>query len=92
MVNLVFHSTAAPLKQSVIAIGNFDGVHLGHQKLLSQAKQVADQRQLPLVLVVFEPMPREFFAKNQPQPGLIRLQRLSEKWQCLQNSSVDTFM
>lgn len=90
MVNLVFHSTAAPLKQSVIAIGNFDGVHLGHQKLLSQAKQVADQRQLPLVLVVFEPMPREFFAKNQPQPGLIRLQRLSEKWQCLQNSSVDT--
>ncbi len=48
-------------KHSVIAIGNFDGIHLGHQKVLKQAKQKAKKNKIPLGLISFEPMPVMFF-------------------------------
>ena len=48
-------------KKSVIAIGNFDGIHLGHQKVLKQAKQKAKINKIPLGLISFEPMPVMFF-------------------------------
>ena len=48
-------------KHSVIAIGNFDGIHLGHQKVLKQAKQEAKKNKIPLGLISFEPMPVMFF-------------------------------
>ena len=48
-------------KNSVIAIGNFDGIHLGHQKVLKQAKQKAKINKIPLGLISFEPMPVMFF-------------------------------
>ncbi len=48
-------------KDSVIAIGNFDGIHLGHQKVIAQAKQKAKKNKLPFGLITFEPMPVMFF-------------------------------
>ena len=48
-------------KNSVIAIGNFDGIHLGHQKVISEAKKKARKSKLPLGVVTFEPMPVMFF-------------------------------
>jgi len=48
-------------KDSVIAIGNFDGIHLGHQKVIAQAKQKAKKQKLPFGLITFEPMPIMFF-------------------------------
>ncbi len=48
-------------KSSIIVIGNFDGIHLGHQKVLSQAKQKAKKKKLPFGLITFEPMPVMFF-------------------------------
>ena len=48
-------------KDSVIAIGNFDGIHLGHQKVIAQAKQKAKKKKLPFGLITFEPMPIMFF-------------------------------
>ena len=39
----------------VIAIGNFDGIHLGHQKVIRQAKQKAKKYNLPFGLITFEP-------------------------------------
>jgi len=51
-------------KNSVIAIGNFDGLHLGHQKVLNQAKQKAKKEKLKFGLVTFEPIPTMFFNKN----------------------------
>ena len=48
-------------KNSVIAIGNFDGIHLGHQKVILQAKQKAKKNKLPLGLITFEPVPAMFF-------------------------------
>ena len=41
----------------VIAIGNFDGLHLGHQKVINEARQKAKKFKLPLGVMTFEPMP-----------------------------------
>ena len=46
---------------SVIAIGNFDGLHLGHQKVINQAKNKAKKNKLPLGIITFEPVPVIFF-------------------------------
>jgi len=48
-------------KNSVIVIGNFDGIHSGHQKVIIQAKQRAKKNKLPFGLITFEPMPIMFF-------------------------------
>ena len=49
---------------SVIAIGNFDGLHLGHQKVLNEAKQKAKKKRLPFGIITFEPVPVMFFDKK----------------------------
>ena len=51
-------------KNGVIAIGNFDGVHLGHQKVINEAKQKAKKNRLPLGIISFEPIPVMFFNKQ----------------------------
>jgi len=48
------------------AIGNFDGVHIGHQAVIELARMHADSTQAPLGIVTFEPHPREVFAPNTP--------------------------
>ena len=45
----------------VIAIGNFDGLHLGHQKVINQAKKKAKKNKLPFGIMTFEPVPVMFF-------------------------------
>ena len=51
-------------QKSIIAIGNFDGLHLGHQKVLNQAKLKAKKENLKFGLITFEPIPTMFFNKN----------------------------
>ena len=51
-------------KGSVIAIGNFDGLHLGHQKVLKEARKKAKKDKIKFGLVTFEPAPTMFFNKN----------------------------
>ena len=48
----------------VIAIGNFDGLHLGHQKVISEAKQKAEKNRIPFGVMTFEPVPVMFFNKK----------------------------
>ncbi len=48
-----------------LAIGNFDGVHLGHQKLLNKVVEQAKEKHLIPAVLTFEPHPREFFGKSQ---------------------------
>jgi len=57
----------------VATIGNFDGVHLGHQAILEQLKALSQALALPLTVVIFEPQPREYFAGDQAPPRLTRL-------------------
>ena len=48
----------------VIAIGNFDGLHLGHQKVIKEAKQKAKKNRIPFGVMTFEPVPVMFFNKR----------------------------
>ena len=50
--------------RSVIAIGNFDGIHLGHQKVLNEARKKAKKNKLKFGIVTFEPVPVMFFDKK----------------------------
>ena len=58
----------APLKDISLTavIGNFDGVHLGHQKLISTAGQFAKSNGTKVAVVTFDPHPRRYFRKNEP--------------------------
>lgn len=56
----------AMLRGAVIAIGNFDGVHRGHQQLLAEARRAAEARGVPWGVVTFEPHPRSFFKPAVP--------------------------
>ena len=71
---------------TVTTIGNFDGVHLGHQALLSMLRSEATRRQLPLVVMLFEPQPGEYF---HGQEAPVRLSSLREKLQALRQCGVD---
>jgi riboflavin kinase/FMN adenylyltransferase len=70
----------------VATIGNFDGVHLGHQAILQQLKKQGEEHRLPTVVMMFEPQPREFFA---PDQAPARLANMSEKLQDLASFGVD---
>lgn len=69
-----------------LTIGNFDGVHLGHQALLNQLKTAAQARGLPTAVVIFEPHPLEFFT---PQTAPVRLSGLREKLACFSQLGID---
>jgi len=58
---------AAIPKGSVVAMGNFDGVHLGHRAVIAAALQMARTHGRPALAVTFEPHPRSFFSPNSPQ-------------------------
>ena len=66
-----FSGSALSLRGSVVCIGAFDGLHLGHQHLLDEAKKIADESGLDLAVVSFEPLPREYFARSNPPSRLI---------------------
>lgn len=74
---LIFRGLHPSIVQPVaMTIGNFDGMHLGHQALLAQLREAAQLRGLPTAVVIFEPHPREFFT---PQQAPARLTSLREK-------------
>ena len=56
---------------SVVCIGAFDGLHLGHQALVRHALARARALDVPCVVLSFEPLPREFFAPDDPPPRLM---------------------
>jgi riboflavin kinase/FMN adenylyltransferase len=69
-----------------LTIGNFDGVHLGHQQVLRQLHHQAQALGLPSVVMVFEPLPMEYFA---PQKAPVRLMNLREKIVAFRCTEVD---
>jgi riboflavin kinase / FMN adenylyltransferase len=70
----------------VATIGNFDGVHRGHQHMLAAVRRQADRHGLPATVVTFEPTPREFF-EGAAAPA--RLMRLREKLEALSFYGID---
>jgi riboflavin kinase/FMN adenylyltransferase len=77
---------AAATAPVALTIGNFDGVHLGHQAMLAELKRAAARRSLPACVLTFEPHPREFFA---PDKAPTRLTSLREKLELLAGCGVD---
>src|SRR6202045_2853861 len=58
---------AAIPKGTVVAMGNFDGVHLGHRAVIAAALQMGRAHRRPALALTFEPHPRRFFSPNTPQ-------------------------
>ena len=73
-------------RRSVVTIGNFDGVHLGHQAILAKIKSKSIALGVPSMIICFEPQPKEFFDEfNAPA----RLTRFREKVELLSEHGVD---
>ena len=83
------HPGVAPA--CALTIGNFDGVHRGHQAMLALLKGEAQQRGVPSCVMTFEPHPRDFFAAHFKKPELApaRVGTLRDKLVDLANCGVD---
>ena len=73
---------------SVVTIGAYDGLHLGHATLLDRVHAMAAETGLPSVVMSFEPTPKEFFAVDRPPA---RLMRFREKFDALRSAGIDIF-
>lgn len=67
------HNLRPVHRGGVATIGNFDGVHLGHRRILEQVLEQAQRHQVPSTVILFEPQPAEFFAPDKAPPRLMTL-------------------
>lgn len=72
----------------VATIGNFDGLHLGHQKIINSLKNTANEMSLPLTVISFEPLPSEFFLASPPA----RIFPMRDKIRLLKTLGVDNYL
>ncbi len=75
-------------KGCVASIGNFDGLHLGHRKIISNLKVQSEAMALPLTVISFEPLPSEFFMPTPPA----RIYPQRDKIRLLQELGVDNYL
>ena len=80
------HNLQHSQDRSVVTIGSFDGVHLGHQAIIKKVKTKAKDLNLPSVEKIFEPQPQEFFS-GEKAPA--RLMRVREKVETLRDFGID---
>jgi riboflavin kinase/FMN adenylyltransferase len=77
------------LQGSVVTVGAFDGLHLGHQALLSRLRGHASRLSRPAMMLTFEPTPREFFSRRDPPA---RLTSLRERYRLLGRMQLDALL
>jgi riboflavin kinase/FMN adenylyltransferase len=82
---------AASRAPCALTIGNFDGVHRGHQALLARVREAADRLGIEAAVMTFEPHPREFFARlgGDLRSAPARIANLRDKLQSLSNAGID---
>lgn len=87
-MKIIRHYEQVPpgLRGAVYALGNFDGVHRGHQQVIGRAAEIARELGVPLGVLVFEPHPRQFFFPDQP---FFRLTPFRAKARLLERMGVD---
>ncbi|MBQ1785025.1 MAG: bifunctional riboflavin kinase/FAD synthetase [Gammaproteobacteria bacterium] len=83
------HNLLPEHRGCVLTIGNFDGVHLGHQAVLARVNAAARSRGCAAVVLLFEPQPQEFFAGSKAPA---RLTNLSEKIRLLASCGIDRLL
>jgi riboflavin kinase/FMN adenylyltransferase len=91
-MSLLFRDAAGPSLApggSVVCVGAFDGVHLGHRALLGRVVARARARGLAACAISFEPIPREFFARGDPVP---RLASVREKIERIDEAGIDRLL
>lgn len=80
------HRTIPVLEKSIITIGSFDGLHLGHRYLIEEVKRLASDRNLPFYLISFDPHPRQIVNSD---AGFKLLQTWDEKLETLEKMGVE---
>jgi len=83
------HNLRPGHRGTVATIGNFDGLHLGHQAVLGQLAEKGAELCLPTTAISFEPLPREYFQGDNAPP---RLQRFRDKLLAMRRFSVDRLL
>ncbi len=83
------HNLADRHRACALTIGNFDGVHLGHQAILKMLVEKARELDVDACMMSFEPLPQEYFT---PEKAPARLTRLREKWCALEATGIDQFL
>jgi riboflavin kinase/FMN adenylyltransferase len=83
------HNLADRHRGGVVAIGSFDGLHLGHRALIDATREQAARAGRPALLLSFEPLPREFLVPGDPPA---RLTNLRERVRLLQGSGLDALV
>ncbi|EFC6288653.1 bifunctional riboflavin kinase/FAD synthetase [Escherichia coli] len=86
LIRGIHNLSQAPQEGCVLTIGNFDGVHRGHRALLQGLQEEGRKRNLPVMVMLFEPQPLELFATDKAPA---RLTRLREKLRYLAECGVD---
>jgi len=91
-MRLIRHIRDMPFNElrdgSVVTIGAYDGLHLGHEQLLARVRAASADLGLPSIVMSFEPTPKEFFAAASPPA---RLMRFREKFDALASHGIDLF-
>lgn len=80
------HNLKTQTQKSIVTIGNFDGIHLGHQHIIQAMSAQAIQQNLQTVVILFEPQPKEYFMQA---TAPVRLMPLREKFRVLKQMGVD---
>ena len=84
------HNIPKDARGAAVAIGNFDGVHLGHKAIIDVARKQAEKHNTPLGILTFEPHPRTFFSKKYGEdPAPFRLLNTSARFHQLEKLGVD---
>ncbi|MCB1749505.1 MAG: bifunctional riboflavin kinase/FAD synthetase [Gammaproteobacteria bacterium] len=83
------HSLTDAHHGCVATIGNFDGVHLGHAEIIKRLKRHAAAHGVPSTLIIFEPQPAEYFARDRVPA---RLTRFREKFNLIRQRGVDRLL
>ena len=78
-----------PKRGCVLAIGNFDAVHLGHQQIIRRLCEHGRRLELPTVVMTFDPSPQSYFVRDHPAP---RLTDVSARYFALKRHGVDVML
>ena len=88
MFRIIINKTAGVGAKSVVTIGNFDGLHLGHFQLFKELNQVSTEHKYHRIAITFEPLPLEYFLDSKKEQRLHRLSLLRDKFYILKQHNL----